>query len=80
MAKDKRVGFLIKLTCTLQITIPGFKEFIVLNERLSHIENEIMTSFTQPFKSNNILIFSFQFGKAKSGAKVKIFMRIKKKS
>jgi hypothetical protein len=32
----------------------------------------------QSLVGNNILILSFQFGQAKSGAKIKIFMRIKK--
>jgi hypothetical protein len=51
---------------------------MLLNERLPDVENEIMTPFMQSLVGNNILILSFQFGQAKSGAKIKIFMRIKK--
>jgi hypothetical protein len=37
-----------------------------------------MTPLTQSLVGNSILILSFQFGQVKSGAKIKIFMRIKK--
>ena len=62
MAKDSWVAVLTILTFSRKFSIPGFQKFVLLNERLPDVENEIMTSFMQSLVGNNILILSFQFG------------------